>query len=141
MAKRAKPQTANQGRLKTTDRELDDLELELDESGGENGRKGLRQLLEEKPLAAGIVGLTLGLLAGLTVPVSRRENELLGTTRDRLLEEARRKGREALDRGKEAAREAVALAAGEIGGGTAASVATRLGAESRRRAPRATTSD
>ena len=140
MAKRAKPQTANQGKLKTADRELDDLELELDESGGENGRKGLRQLLEEKPLAAGIVGLTLGLLAGLTVPVSRRENELLGSTRDRLLEEARRKGREALDRGKEAARGAVALAAGEIAG-AAASVATKPARKSRHRAPRATTSD
>jgi hypothetical protein len=120
MAKRAEPRTANRTKSKKADRELDDLELELDEgSGGENGRKGLRQLLEEKPLAAGIVGLTLGLLAGLSVPVSRREHELLGTTRDRLLKQARRKGLEALDRGKEAARDAVALAAGEIAAATA----------------------
>ena len=64
----------------------------------------LRKLIEKRPLAAAAASLAAGLLAGLALPASRREDELLGDTRDELLESARDAGRDALALGKEAAR-------------------------------------
>ncbi len=65
------------------------------------------ELIEERPLTAGAVGLALGLLGGLAIPASRHEDELLGGPRDHLLGEARQRVRRTVDRGKRAARSAV----------------------------------
>ena len=70
-------------------------------------RIGFWQMMEENPLGVGIAALALGALAGLTVPSTRREDELLGETRDRLLDDAKELGREALDKGKQVASTAV----------------------------------
>jgi hypothetical protein len=64
---------------------------------------GLRELIERRPLAVGVASLAAGLLAGLALPATRREDELLGDTRDELLESARDAGKDALALGKEAA--------------------------------------
>ncbi len=69
--------------------------------------RGLAGAIEERPLAAGLAALAVGVLAGIALPATRREDELLGETRDDLLDSARTAGREALDKSKEAAREAV----------------------------------
>jgi ElaB/YqjD/DUF883 family membrane-anchored ribosome-binding protein len=69
--------------------------------------RNLGELVEDRPLAVGAASLAIGLLAGLALPATRREDELLGDTRDELLESAREAGHEALDRGKEVARDAV----------------------------------
>jgi hypothetical protein len=65
---------------------------------------GFWQTMDQKPFAIGIAALAAGVAAGLTVPASRRENELMGETRDRLLDQARDLGREAVDKGKQVAR-------------------------------------
>lgn len=68
---------------------------------------GFWQLMEENPMAVGIATLALGVLAGLTLPSTRKEDELLGETRDRLVDRIEEVGREALDKGKQVAGTAV----------------------------------
>ncbi len=68
---------------------------------------GLARAIEERPLAVGLAAMAIGALAGAALPATRREDRLLGETRDDLLLSAREAGRNALDKSKEAAREAV----------------------------------
>lgn len=68
---------------------------------------GFWQSMEERPLAIGAAALALGVVAGLMVPSTRKEDELMGETRDRLMERAREVGEEALDKGKQVASVAV----------------------------------
>lgn len=68
---------------------------------------GFWQMMEESPLAVGLATLTLGVLAGLSLPSTRRENELMGETRDRLVDKIEEAGREALEKGKQVAETAV----------------------------------
>jgi hypothetical protein len=73
-------------------------------------RRGLGALgvaIEERPLAVGVAALAIGLLAGVALPATRREDQLLGDARDDLLDSAREAGRDALEQGKEVARSAV----------------------------------
>lgn len=65
---------------------------------------GFWQTMDQKPFAIGMAALAAGVAAGLTVPSSRKEKELMGETRDRLLDQARDLGREAVDKGKQVAR-------------------------------------
>ena len=73
----------------------------------QRARLGFWQMMEENPLGVGIAALAIGALAGLTIPSTRREDELMGETRDRLLDDAKEVGREALDKGKQVASTAV----------------------------------
>jgi hypothetical protein len=68
---------------------------------------GFWQMMEENPLAVGIATLTLGVLAGLSLPSTRKENELMGETRDKLVDRIEEAGREALEKGKQVAETAV----------------------------------
>jgi hypothetical protein len=68
---------------------------------------GFWQSLEKNPLLVGAATLALGFIAGLAVPSTEKEDELWGETRDRLLDEVKEAGQEALDKGKQVA-EAVA---------------------------------
>jgi hypothetical protein len=68
---------------------------------------GVAEAIEERPLAVGLAALAVGALAGVALPATRREDRLLGETRDDFLLTAREAGRNALDKSKEAAREAV----------------------------------
>lgn len=61
--------------------------------------------VRENPIAAGAVAAALGFAAGLMIPESRRENEMLGPTRDRLMERAGSTARRAGSKAKEVARE------------------------------------
>jgi ElaB/YqjD/DUF883 family membrane-anchored ribosome-binding protein len=49
-----------------------------------------RDFGEENPLAVGLLALAAGIGVGLLLPPTRRENQLLGATRDRLAQDARR---------------------------------------------------
>jgi hypothetical protein len=69
--------------------------------------RGLGGAIEERPLAVGVAALAIGLLAGVALPATRREDQLLGDARDDLLDSAREAGRDALEKGKEVARSAV----------------------------------
>ncbi len=55
----------------------------------------------------GVAALAIGMLAGVALPATRREDELLGDARDDLLDSAREAGRDALEMSKEVARSAV----------------------------------
>jgi hypothetical protein len=68
---------------------------------------GFWQSMEERPLAIGAAALALGVVAGLMAPSTRKEDELMGETRDRLMERAREVGEEALEKGKQVASVAV----------------------------------
>ena len=68
---------------------------------------GFWQSMEERPLAIGAAALALGVVAGLMAPSTRKENELMGETRDRLMERAREVGEDALEKGKQVASVAV----------------------------------
>ncbi|HEY0554768.1 MAG TPA: hypothetical protein VGG20_10920, partial [Thermoanaerobaculia bacterium] len=70
-------------------------------------RLGFWQTMEENPLMVGAAVLALGVIAGLAVPSTDKEDELMGETRDHLLDEAKEAGQQALDKGKHVA-EAVA---------------------------------
>ena len=76
------------------------------EDGWGRVRRGFAGALEERPLAIGLASLAVGVLAGVAFPGTRREDELLGETRDDLLAGAREAGRDALDKSKEVARDA-----------------------------------
>lgn len=61
--------------------------------------------LHEYPLAVGAAALGAGLVLGLLLPRTEKENELLGDRADQLKERARRASQEAIERGKRVARE------------------------------------
>lgn len=65
--------------------------------------------VRDNPLAAGAMAAALGLAAGLMVPETRREHELLGATRDRVVDRAQSSALKAADR----VRETVSESAGE----------------------------
>ena len=48
-----------------------------------------RSTIDDNPVAMGAVALAVGLAAGMTIPASRREAELMGPTRDRVVDRAR----------------------------------------------------
>jgi ElaB/YqjD/DUF883 family membrane-anchored ribosome-binding protein len=51
-------------------------------------KKTFWKTMEENPLAIGIAALAAGALVGMIIPGTRRENELMGETRDQLFSEA-----------------------------------------------------
>lgn len=71
--------------------------------GTRRAKTGFWETLEERPLAVGAATLALGALVGLTIPSTRKEDELFGETRDELLDQAKDKSREAFDKGKQVA--------------------------------------
>ena len=70
-------------------------------------RVGFWETMEERPLALGAAAIALGVVAGLMIPSTRKEDELMGETRDRLVERAKEVGGEALEKGKQVAHVAV----------------------------------
>jgi gas vesicle protein len=66
-------------------------------------KTGFWQMMEENPLAIGAATLTLGVIAGFSLPSTDKEDELLGERRDHLLERAKETGQEMLDKGKHVA--------------------------------------
>lgn len=70
------------------------------EEGYHAGVEHLEDAVKEYPLAIGLGCAALGALAGLLMPRTRREDELMGETSDHLMESAKHKGEELLERGK-----------------------------------------
>jgi ElaB/YqjD/DUF883 family membrane-anchored ribosome-binding protein len=94
------------GQVKRQARQLGRLGGRLRDQAG-RAKSNLGDFVEERPFAAGAATLALGLLAGLMVPATEREDEWLGEKRDELLAEVKEASREALEKGKELAHEAV----------------------------------
>jgi Protein of unknown function (DUF3618) len=71
--------------------------------GMHDARAGFWETLEEQPLVVGAATLAAGLLVGLLLPSTEHEDELMGKTRDSLLDEVKGLGEEALETGKQIA--------------------------------------
>jgi Protein of unknown function (DUF3618) len=77
---------------------------------GENfdrARSRFSQLMDEHPMAIGVMGFLAGAVLAVALPSTRLGNATLGPARDRLLDEAKERGREVIERVRRTA-EAVA---------------------------------
>jgi ElaB/YqjD/DUF883 family membrane-anchored ribosome-binding protein len=70
------------------------------------------RLLRDNPLALGVVALAVGAAIGLAVPETRAEQEMMGETRDRLINTAREAADEAVEKVQQAVGE---LQQGDVG--------------------------
>ena len=70
-------------------------------------REGVDYMLREQPLALGAIGVAIGAIFAAMAPRTRKEDELLGDTRDRLMDQAKEVGKEKLEQAKEVANVAV----------------------------------
>jgi hypothetical protein len=68
-----------------------------------SAKLGFWQTMEENPFVIGAATLALGVIAGLLVPSTDKEDELMGETRDHLFDEVKEAGQQALDKGKHVA--------------------------------------
>jgi ElaB/YqjD/DUF883 family membrane-anchored ribosome-binding protein len=64
--------------------------------------------VQENPVAAGAVAMAIGLAAGLMIPESQKEHALMGRARDKVMDRAGEQVREASQKARLAAREAIA---------------------------------
>ncbi|MGZ8900033.1 MAG: DUF3618 domain-containing protein [Limisphaerales bacterium] len=74
--------------------------------GYEQGYESIKHTAEERPLAVGLGFLAIGVVVGMLLPSTRKEDELVGPTRDRLVNRSREVAEDAVDRGKQVARTA-----------------------------------
>jgi ElaB/YqjD/DUF883 family membrane-anchored ribosome-binding protein len=83
----------------------------VEHAAQEVGRRARRverrveHMVEDNPLAAGMVAAALGFAAGLVIPETQREHEAMGEARDRLVNKAQRTLHEAKDTAQEVVRE------------------------------------
>jgi hypothetical protein len=63
-------------------------------------------MMQQNPLAVGALGVVLGALIGMVLPMSRREGELLGGTQAQLADQVSELGRDALERARDVAQHA-----------------------------------
>ncbi|MDB5841087.1 MAG: hypothetical protein JWQ23_3039 [Herminiimonas sp.] len=68
------------------------------------------QLLDEQPLVVGALGLAIGAALGGSLPTTRRENELMGRTRDDLLGRAKETARDQAETIKQSAQHVAEVA-------------------------------
>jgi ElaB/YqjD/DUF883 family membrane-anchored ribosome-binding protein len=105
----------------------------------EKAKRGFTDMFQEHPLVLGGIGLAIGAALGAGLPSTRREDELMGEKRDELVEQAKAKGREQLDKAEHiagAAQEAAREEAQRQGFTAEATGAERGGQESASSAPR-----
>ena len=76
----------------------------------ERASERYEQATEEYPLAVGAGCLALGMLAGLLVPRTRREDQWMGETSDEWIDDAWEAGQHAVERGQQVAAETLATA-------------------------------
>jgi ElaB/YqjD/DUF883 family membrane-anchored ribosome-binding protein len=79
----------------------------------DRAREGYDWMVREQPLALGAIGVAIGALFAAAAPRTRKEDELMGETRDRLMAQAKDTGKAQLDKAKEVADKAASAATGE----------------------------
>lgn len=67
--------------------------------------------VQDNPVAAGAMAMAIGLAAGLLIPETRREHELMGPMRDRMLDKAGESARRASQKAREVAKETISESA------------------------------
>jgi hypothetical protein len=68
--------------------------------------QGFWQMLQSNPIAAGALGLGIGAIAGMAIPESEKEHQLMGETRDRVLGSVQEVAGEQLGKAQHIAEEA-----------------------------------
>jgi hypothetical protein len=68
--------------------------------------RGLAGMAQENPLGLAVGAVAVGFLVGLAVPSSKVEHEKLGPMADRVKDQAKETGQEALERGRDVAQAA-----------------------------------
>lgn len=71
----------------------------------QRAERRIEESLQENPMAIGAVALALGMAAGLLIPETEREHELMGRSRDRVLDRAQDATRRAAEKMHDTARE------------------------------------
>lgn len=74
---------------------------------------GFQRMLRENPLAVGTVAVGVGAAVGLAVPETSKEHEVMGETRDNLVDKAQEKVQETQQKVQQVAEEAQSAAKGE----------------------------
>ena len=94
---------------------------------GDQMKSGARKVgvSKQNPLGLGIAAAAVGFVVGTLLPSTNMEDERLGEMSDQVGEKAREAGHEALERGKDVAREA-AQTAGDRSGDEAKQLASSL---------------
>ncbi len=69
----------------------------------DRAKGGMDYMMREQPIALGAIGLALGAIVAAMAPRTRKEDELMGEARDRLVERATEAGKDKLDEVKRAA--------------------------------------
>ncbi|HYF59708.1 MAG TPA: DUF3618 domain-containing protein [Burkholderiaceae bacterium] len=77
-------------------------------------RERTMHLVDEQPLVIGALGIALGAAIGAAIPTTRRENELLGSVRDELVEGAMSTAREQMETVKASAQRVAETAREEV---------------------------
>lgn len=63
--------------------------------------------VQDNPVAAGAVAMAIGLAAGLMIPESQKEHELMGRARDKVMDRAGERAREASQKARQVAKEKI----------------------------------
>lgn len=70
----------------------------------DRAKGGVDYMMREQPLALGALGVAIGALFAAMAPRTRKEDELMGSTRDQLLDQAKEVGKEKLEQVKDVAK-------------------------------------
>lgn len=73
----------------------------------ERARSGMDYMMREQPLALGAVGVAIGALIAAMAPRTRQEDELMGDTRDRLMEKAKEAGQQSVQQATDVAKKGI----------------------------------
>lgn len=76
-------------------------------------KRSFWQTMEENPLAVGAAALAVGAVVGMVLPGTEKENELLGSTRDNLIDDASAMAKQTLHRAQSVAEQTAQVAAKE----------------------------
>jgi ElaB/YqjD/DUF883 family membrane-anchored ribosome-binding protein len=101
---------------------------------GKRAGTQLQHWMEHNPLAVGAVAMAVGAAVGMALPETRREQQLMGDARERVVERGKAMAQDAVDRAKQAAQHVVetakSAAEGTEGAANTASGAIDRAAES-----------
>ncbi len=75
--------------------------------------RGAEHIYRESPLAVGAAAIAVGAMIGLALPHTEREDELMGSVRDRLVDDAEQMASGAVDKAKDVAKEKLASGNGD----------------------------
>jgi hypothetical protein len=81
----------------------------------ERAKDRFGQMMDEQPLVLGALGLAVGAALGAAIPSTRRENEMMGSVRDDLLDRAKETAREQAETLKQSAQRVADTAKQEAG--------------------------